>query len=262
VHEPGRNGARGEGRVAGPTSRVSPPSLAPGGGAAHPSIYTTAPDRAPFLSPSAPGHFTSLRFTSPFLSPSSPTSTPSSLSNASPTPAPNPSATTTNRATRAPNGGAPRVVGRGGRPGCVRSRGMGKDAGEALPDGAGGGGRGGSCCCGAGRPVRLQCVAALALGVAVLLSALFWLPPFARPGGGAEGPDPGGELGGECCRPLRDLGSCVCACGEPMSSLCFPGLGLLWTWLHTPNTAHFEAGNLRFSSYHEPGQDAVTCVRI
>jgi hypothetical protein len=122
---------------------------------------------------------------------------------------------------------------------------MGKDAGEAPPDGAAGGsggGRGGSCrCrCGAGRAVRLQCVAALVLGAAVLLSALFWLPPFAARGGDAEGPDPGGELGGECCRPLRDLGSCVYACGEPMSSLCFPGLGLLWTWVRTLNTGHFE----------------------
>lgn len=38
--------------------------------------------------------------------------------------------------------------------------------------------------------VRLQCVAALVLGAAVLLSALFWLPPFAGRGNGAEGPDP------------------------------------------------------------------------
>ena len=45
--------------------------------------------------------------------------------------------------------------------------------------------------------VRLQCVAALVLGVAVLLSALFWLPPFAGRGGGKEGPDPGDEFGGE-----------------------------------------------------------------
>jgi hypothetical protein len=45
--------------------------------------------------------------------------------------------------------------------------------------------------------VQLQCVAALVLGVAVLLSALFWLPPFAGRGGGKEGPDPGDEFGGE-----------------------------------------------------------------
>lgn len=49
--------------------------------------------------------------------------------------------------------------------------------------------------------IRLQCVAALVLGVAVLLSALFWLPPFAGRGGGKEGPDPGDEFGGE--PPLR-----------------------------------------------------------
>nr|CAB3475386.1 unnamed protein product [Digitaria exilis] len=88
---------------------------------------------------------------------------------------------------------------------------MGKDAGEAQqqpPDGAGGGGGGGAggrggsgclrCCCGGGRgtrAVRLQCVAALVLGVAVLLSAVFWLPPFKGRGRGAEGPDPGDEFG-------------------------------------------------------------------
>jgi hypothetical protein len=56
--------------------------------------------------------------------------------------------------------------------------------------------------------IRLQCVAALVLGVAVLLSALFWLPPFAGRGGGKEGPDPGDEFGGELLPPaLRDLGS-------------------------------------------------------
>jgi hypothetical protein len=49
--------------------------------------------------------------------------------------------------------------------------------------------------------VRLQCVAALVLGVAVLLSALFWLPPFAGRGGAKEGPDPGDEFGGERSTP-------------------------------------------------------------
>jgi hypothetical protein len=40
------------------------------------------------------------------------------------------------------------------------------------------------------------------LGAAVLLSAVFWLPPFARRGGGAEGPDPGGDdFGGERLPP-------------------------------------------------------------
>ncbi|XP_048565985.1 uncharacterized protein LOC125545964 [Triticum urartu] len=60
---------------------------------------------------------------------------------------------------------------------------MGKEAGDQRqrpPDGgAGGGGAEGSRRCGYGGAVRLQCVAALVLGAAVLLSALFWLPPFA-----------------------------------------------------------------------------------
>ena len=43
--------------------------------------------------------------------------------------------------------------------------------------------------------IRLQCVAALVLGVTVLLSALFWLPPFTGRGGGKEGPDPSDEFG-------------------------------------------------------------------
>ncbi|XP_062231165.1 uncharacterized protein LOC133928723 [Phragmites australis] len=80
---------------------------------------------------------------------------------------------------------------------------MGKDAGEAQqqqpPDWAGGGG-GGS---GGGRVVRLQCVAALVLGVAVLLSAVFWLPPFARRGRGAEGPDPGDDFGDDIMASFR-----------------------------------------------------------
>ncbi|CAL4959514.1 unnamed protein product [Urochloa decumbens] len=92
---------------------------------------------------------------------------------------------------------------------------MGKDAGEAQqqpPDGAGGGGgrggggRGGNgcrCCCGGTRVVRLQCVAALVLGVAVLLSALFWLPPFAGRGRGAEGADPGDEFGAAIVASFR-----------------------------------------------------------
>lgn len=59
--------------------------------------------------------------------------------------------------------------------------------------------------------MRLQCVAALVLGAAVLLSALFWLPPFAGRGNGAEGPDPAAGFQGECLLPpttgaaLRDL---------------------------------------------------------
>ncbi|CAO2195835.1 unnamed protein product [Urochloa humidicola] len=92
---------------------------------------------------------------------------------------------------------------------------MGKDAGEAQqqpPDGAGGGGAGGGggrggsglrCCCGGTRVVRLQCVAALVLGVAVLLSAVFWLPPFAGRGRGAEGSDPGDEFGAAIVASFR-----------------------------------------------------------
>jgi hypothetical protein len=46
--------------------------------------------------------------------------------------------------------------------------------------------------------VRLQCVAALVLGAAVLLTALFWLPPFAGRGRGSDGaPDPGAVFRGE-----------------------------------------------------------------
>uniref|UniRef100_A0ACD5WKQ6 Uncharacterized protein n=1 Tax=Avena sativa TaxID=4498 RepID=A0ACD5WKQ6_AVESA len=79
---------------------------------------------------------------------------------------------------------------------------MGKEAGDQRqrpPDGAGQDGAGGAaqgsgrCFCGV-RLVRLQCVAALVLGAAVLLSALFWLPPFAgrgRGGAGDQATDPG-----------------------------------------------------------------------
>ncbi|BAD87313.1 hydroxyproline-rich glycoprotein-like [Oryza sativa Japonica Group] len=106
---------------------------------------------------------------------------------------------------------------------------MGKEAvGEGQhqqqrpPDGAGGGGggrggrgggggRGGSgrlgwwwcCCCGVGGVVRLKCVAALVLGVAVLLSAVFWLPPFARRGRGSEGPDPGAGFDADIVASFR-----------------------------------------------------------
>jgi hypothetical protein len=56
--------------------------------------------------------------------------------------------------------------------------------------------------------IRLQCVAALVLGVTVLLSVLFWLPPFTGQGGGKEGPDLSDEFGGELLPPAwRDLGS-------------------------------------------------------
>uniref|UniRef100_A0A804LGB3 Uncharacterized protein n=1 Tax=Zea mays TaxID=4577 RepID=A0A804LGB3_MAIZE len=75
-----------------------------------------------------------------------------------------------------------------------------------------GGGAGGSrgvrfyCWCGRGgaaRVIRLQFVAALVLGVAVLLSALFWLPPFAGQGGGKEGSDPGDEFGAAIAASFR-----------------------------------------------------------
>ncbi|KXG21865.1 uncharacterized protein LOC8055825 [Sorghum bicolor] len=55
---------------------------------------------------------------------------------------------------------------------------------EGGAGGSGGGGRGGRCsrgCCGAVRP---QCAAALLLGAAVALSALFLLPPFVGRGDG------------------------------------------------------------------------------
>ena len=82
---------------------------------------------------------------------------------------------------------------------------MGKEAGggerQRPPDGAGEGGR---FCCGGKGVVRLQCVAALVLGAAVLLSALFWLPPFAGRGRGAEAPDPGAAFKGEGAA-LQDL---------------------------------------------------------
>ncbi|KAJ1287027.1 hypothetical protein BS78_03G398900 [Paspalum vaginatum] len=86
---------------------------------------------------------------------------------------------------------------------------MGKDAGEAQPpDGAAGGAGGG----GGGRPggsggrggaARLQCVAALVLGVAVLLSALFWLPPFAGRGSRGGPPDPADEFGADIVASFR-----------------------------------------------------------
>ncbi|OEL34253.1 hypothetical protein BAE44_0004729 [Dichanthelium oligosanthes] len=66
---------------------------------------------------------------------------------------------------------------------------------EGGPGGSGGGGggrEGGRCSSGCRGAVRSQCVAALLLGAAVALSALFLLPPFARRGGGAAAPDPGG----------------------------------------------------------------------
>ena len=69
--------------------------------------------------------------------------------------------------------------------------------------------------------IRLQCVAALLLGVAVLLSAVFWLPPFARRGRGAEGPDPGDEFGGERLRIARSRSrSSLCGRVVAAGSIC------------------------------------------
>ncbi|KAL5218394.1 hypothetical protein ABZP36_019078 [Zizania latifolia] len=63
---------------------------------------------------------------------------------------------------------------------------MGKAAGDSPPDSAGGGGGDGSreWALGEGERERRRrwwrCAAAVLLGAAVVLSALFWLPPFAR----------------------------------------------------------------------------------
>jgi hypothetical protein len=97
------------------------------------------------------------------------------------------------------------VGGNGGARRCVRARGMGKeDGGGQQPSAAGaeggrsgGGAGGGTRCSGWRRAVRPQCVAALLLGAAVALSALFWLPPFAGRGSRAGPPDPGSALAGQ-----------------------------------------------------------------
>ncbi|GJM88417.1 hypothetical protein PR202_ga04475 [Eleusine coracana subsp. coracana] len=67
-------------------------------------------------------------------------------------------------------------------------------AAAAEGGGRSGGGAGVGRCSGCRGVVRLQCVAALLLGAAVVLSALFWLPPFAGRGGGEGPPDPGGAF--------------------------------------------------------------------
>ncbi|CAL4900403.1 unnamed protein product [Urochloa decumbens] len=69
----------------------------------------------------------------------------------------------------------------------------GSGGGGGRGRGRGGGGRCNGGCRGAVRP---QCVAALLLGAAVALSALFLLPPFSGSGGrgGAGAPDPGGAF--------------------------------------------------------------------
>lgn len=75
---------------------------------------------------------------------------------------------------------------------------MGKEAGQqqeqtpgvAAAEGGGGAGAGRRRCGRCRGSVRPQCVAALLLGAAVMLSALFWLPPFAGRGRRAGPPDP------------------------------------------------------------------------
>jgi hypothetical protein len=96
--------------------------------------------------------------------------------------------------------------------------------------------------------VQLQCVAALVLGVAVLLSALFWLPPFAGRGGGKEGPDPGDEFGGERSPPHCEISGSVRpwspsgGCMLDLRLLC-AGSSLvdarLWIWMSAVNSCGF-----------------------
>ena len=93
--------------------------------------------------------------------------------------------------------------------------GMGKEEGEGLQQreqptpaeggagGSGGGGRGGRCSGGCSGAVRPQCAAALLLGAAVALSALFLLPPFVGRGGRAAVRDPYAAFAGQPA--LRDL---------------------------------------------------------
>ncbi|PKA61774.1 hypothetical protein AXF42_Ash008605 [Apostasia shenzhenica] len=59
------------------------------------------------------------------------------------------------------------------------------------------------CCRSVGSIVGLRCFAALLLGVAVLLSAVFWLPPFFRSGSGKSGPDPAAEYGADIVASFR-----------------------------------------------------------
>jgi hypothetical protein len=82
---------------------------------------------------------------------------------------------------------------------------MGKEDGGGQQPSAeggrsGGGAGGGARCSGCRGAVRPQCVAALLLGAAVALSALFWLPPYA---GRAGPPDLGGAFAGQPA--FRDL---------------------------------------------------------
>lgn len=80
--------------------------------------------------------------------------------------------------------------------------------------------------------MRLQCVAALVLGAAVLLSALFWLPPLAGRGRGPAGATDPFAVTGQCgiSTPdppaLPDLASVFAGTG------CRPGLRLVRTARH------------------------------
>jgi hypothetical protein len=72
----------------------------------------------------------------------------------------------------------------------VRARAMGKEGLAAVEGGGDVDGVRRRRCSRCRWSVRLQCVAALLLGAAVLLSAMFWLPPFAGRGRRAGPRDP------------------------------------------------------------------------
>lgn len=66
---------------------------------------------------------------------------------------------------------------------------MGKGDEEQLPDSLQvppDSGLGNAATAACGRFVQPRCVVALVFGVAVLISALFWLPPFTRPQGNLD----------------------------------------------------------------------------
>ncbi|XP_020600201.1 uncharacterized protein LOC110039471 [Phalaenopsis equestris] len=58
-------------------------------------------------------------------------------------------------------------------------------------------------CRSVGRIVNLRCIAALLLGVAVLLSGILWLPPFFRRGSGAEGVNREPQYGADVVASFR-----------------------------------------------------------
>ncbi|XP_072997807.1 uncharacterized protein [Typha latifolia] len=77
-----------------------------------------------------------------------------------------------------------------------------QQAGSGTPESAdiAGGNADGGRCSRCGRIVRLRCVAALILGAAVLLSAVFWLPPFV---GRRRDADPGHVHGADIVASFR-----------------------------------------------------------